>query len=214
MVSSHLDPTHRLRILAIELRAEIGAAWQPMEAARPVLSNESLADWLASDLVRRVGLVHCRASSVAAVLALMRIWYPSRGSFSIDKIRREVGKPEVKEALIKRSDLQGQMENSFPRLCEFLKVDATLFVAINTLKQYRNKRLAHRISEAISAETAEDRKASLQDFDLLLERSLDIFESLAMLFPELPLHDMRLEREKWQRDAKIYWQIVSVKLQN
>jgi hypothetical protein len=191
-VSAQSRTPTTLADLAREFVQEVGAALQAMEAARPGLEGEPLREWLRTDPEGMIGYSLCRNATVAACMALLRIWYPSGDSFSIAKLSVALNRAFPAD------------DPALASLRALLKRDNKFEESLASLVRWRNKRIAHRVSLAIAAERPEDRRAMQSDFDRVLERSLEVVDALRTALPNLELPDLKRARDRWRQNAHAF----------
>jgi hypothetical protein len=185
-----------LATLVHEFAAELGAAIQAIEAARPALVNEEMADWLSGCGAGMVAESLRRAATVAANMALMRIWAPSKGAFRFEKLNSAFGKAATLS--------QQQVSN----VRAALKEDPETTAAIKKLTRWRNKRIAHRESSYIMAGVPDGGWATQEEFDRVVDHSLAILRALRKLLPKAAIPELECMKQNWSKQAQEFWRML------
>ncbi len=185
-----------LATLAHEFAAELGATIQAMEAARPGLAGDDLADWLCSHGTGMVANSLCRAATVAANMALMRIWYPSGSAFSVERLSRAI-ETEPNLSL-----------EQLHKLRKAMKRDKATRSSIKALTNWRSKRIAHRVSDYIGEQEPIAGRATQVDFDRLVDHSLAILCALRELLPEAGIPDLECMKQNWNKQDHEFWRML------
>ena len=138
-----LDKLHTMSLAVAE---EVHVALQTWEAAKPLLIEGAFNDILQTDSECRPLLVIARGGSVAASMALARVWDQSYGG----KIKLDLFPPSFRQEaslqeLASRSDLSlNEVRDRIARL-ETLVANCDSFgKTLKSLTAWRNQRLAHR----------------------------------------------------------------------
>ena len=180
---------------------DVGVALQTWEAARPLLREGPLNDWLESDLRYHPLLSIARGGSVSASMALARVWDETKSarvrvrSFPASLERDEALNEITHKGTLSKSDLH----NRISKIKDLVAETGEFGEAVKALRSWRNDKLAHRNPDRAPPETSERRSFGHADFDCILERSIDLVECLAVMLPDafrvcLRLAQPRLER--------------------
>ncbi|WP_201445441.1 hypothetical protein [Belnapia sp. F-4-1] len=155
-----------------------------------------MTDWLCSHGTGMVAHSLSRAATVAANMALMRIWCPSGDAFSVEKLSRAIkAEPNLSQ-------------EQLHRLREATKRDKATRDSISVLTQWRSKRIAHRVSDYIAEQEPIAGRAAQADFDRVVDHSLKILGVLRETLPAAQLPDLERMKQDWSRQAQEFWRML------
>jgi hypothetical protein len=138
----------------------------------------------------------CRSATVAANMALMRIWYPSGNAFSIEKLSMAIdAEPDLSQ-------------DQLHKLRKVMKRDRATRDSIVTLTAWRSRRIAHRESDYIAGQEPITVRATQADFDRLVDHSLKILGALREVLPEAQILDLERMRQDWSEQAQEFWRML------
>lgn len=197
---------------------EVHVALQTWESAKPLLFPGTIGGLVGDDPnsenpeydpLRSIG----RGASIAAILALARIWDRTRSAklkldCFPDSLRCETCLRQLvaTAALAERDVLKhiAALEKIVARTGDFGR-------ALHALATWRNKRLAHR--EPGWTRPIQDR-VRYADLELIMERSIDLVERLVLLLPDAfrkaaTISEPRKSQDEWNQRSRSLWTRVA-----
>lgn len=213
-MSTASDPLYRLRQAIVATQSEIRNAVACLEAVRPALDDQRLANRLNSTLYAGHAALVIRSACIAeALLAAARLWDARSDSAVVRRIVAELKQPSVSFAVATRcgsensaaANCSGRVGRAI-RLCDALVARAE--PSHERLKLIRNKWLAHR---DIDGPFHQDGGAQFPEpeFDVLL-RCADLIARRAqsLLGDTPPSLSWRAEKRSRREDGARFWGLI------
>jgi len=138
----------------------------------------------------------CGAATVAANMALMRIWYGSGNAFSVERLSNAIA-----------TEPNFSLEQPH-KLREAMKRDKATRSSIEALVKWRSKRIAHRVSDYIAGQQPVADRATQADFDRVVGHSLNMLNALREALPEAQLPDLQRMKQDWSKQAQELWRML------
>lgn len=203
---------NELQDFSLAIAEEVHVALQTWESAEVLLLEGAFNDFLQTNLACRPLLSIARGASIAATMALARVWdQTDRGKIKLSRFPSSFRhKPLFNEIAIRANLSEREMHDCITKLERLVDTSGPFGRRITSLKDWRNRKLAHRDPSMKPPGKPDLPPISHTDLKRILDRSISIVDCLVTMLPETfrrrpLLTKARSERAEWRKRSRCLW---------